>query len=149
MILYHGSSRKLIGEKLIPKQPHDVNNNYYNLIKGVYATDVKNAAIAMAIISSKGIIGSSLNINNKIPGTIYEGYPQQEFIYLYSINSENFRESGKHQFVSKNPVKPLKMEKLKIEDYLFLTRNANENEINEWNDKLKKWKEKNDTKNLS
>jgi hypothetical protein len=140
MNLYHGSPRELKGEKLIPTQPEDVNENSHNLLKGVYATDVKNAAIAMAIISCDGVNGASLDMRRKIPGIIYEGKPHQEFIYLHTLNSTGFKESGKHQYVSENSVKPIRTEKLKIEDYIPLIRKANDEEIKKWDKKLNEWK---------
>jgi hypothetical protein len=142
MNLYHGSPRELKGKELIPTQPEDVNENENNLVKGVYATDVKNAAIAMAIISCDGVNGASLDMRRKVPGIIYEGKPNQNFIYLHTLDSKGFRELGKHQYVSENPVKPIKTEKLKIKDYISFVRNADDEEKRKWNEKLNAWKKK-------
>jgi len=139
MKLYHGSARKLIGNKLIPKQGRDVYDNSENLHKAVYATDLRNAAIAMAIISCEGVRGGGLNIskNVAIPGIIYKGNPEQNDIYLYILDSKGFKptKKGGHQFISKEPVKPLKTEKLKVKDYAHLTRKANKKELNKFNNR--------------
>lgn len=128
-VLYHASSKNLIGEKLIPKQADDLEKRKENLFNGVYATDIKEVAIAMGIISSKGVISGSLQ-NKKPYGTIYEGKPEQEFIYLYYLPKNQFKLTppNKHQFVSEKPVKPIKIKKLKIEDYLVLIKYANPEE---------------------
>lgn len=136
--LYHGSSKKLIGKKLVPKQTIDLEKNPENIIKGVYATDIRDAAIAMAIICSEGVNYSSLDFEKykkgKSKGIIYKGTPKQNYIYLYSLPSETFAKSKgiAHQFVSKVSVKPLKIEKLKIRDYVHLIRKATKKEKERW-----------------
>lgn len=140
-ILYHGSSTAITGKELIPKQSNDLGQNPENLIKGVYATDIKDLAIAMAIISSKGVNWSSLSFSKyekgKSKSIIYKGYPLQKEIYLYHLPSTNFIQSKriKHQFVSKNKVKPIKFEKLNIKDYKHLFKKATEKEIANWKKK--------------
>lgn len=128
-VVYHGSARELSGSKLVPKQSRDLGNRKENLIKGVYATDLKGAAIAMAIISSKGVGCSSLK-NKKPFGTIYEGKPTQDYIYLYHLPKDKFfiTHPNKHQYVCVNPVKPIKIEKLKIKDYIHLIKFATDKE---------------------
>ncbi len=134
--LYHGSPKKLVGEKLIPKKPHDLGNRKDNLNYGIYATDLKESAIAMAIISSEGVHAASLNFSKdkKCKGIIYKGWPTQKEIYLYALNSEQFIQTGKikHQFLSNQPVKPLSIEKILIKDYLYLIRNATDKEKERW-----------------
>ena len=127
--IYHGSPKKLIGNKLIPKKATDLGNRKENLHTGVYATDIKEVAIAMAIISSKGVICSSLK-NNKPYGIIYDGWTEQRNIYLYSLSKKNFKNTppNKHQYVSETPIKPVKIEVLKIKDYLNLIRKATKDE---------------------
>ena len=143
MRLYHGSAKKIKGKFLIPKKPHDLGNQKENLIKGVYATDVKNSAIAMAIISSKGVISGTLNYKKK--SVIYEGWPKQKYIYLYHFPIQTFKRTSKesHQLVSKKSVKPIKIEKLNIKDYLKLVRKATKKEIENF---FKKYKIKRDKK---
>ena len=140
-IIYHGSPRKLEGELLLPKQADDLNKNPDNLSNAIYATDIKNAAIAMAIIKCEGISSSSLDINKKTQGIIYNGWPKQEHIYLCYLPQKIFTQSVKmkHQFISKEPVKPIKIEKLNIKDYLHLVRKATPEEIIIWKNKHDKF----------
>jgi hypothetical protein len=134
LILYHGSPNRLIGDKLIPKKGKDVNKerveNFHN---AVYATDVKNAAIVKAIISSKKVNGASLN-TQKGEGVIYRGWPNKKWIYLYSLPVDSFERTkeNSHQYISKNPVKPIKIEKLEIAKYLHLIRKASKKEVDGW-----------------
>lgn len=127
--LYHGSPKKLKGKFLIPSKPHDLGNKKENLVNGVYATDVKNSAIAMALICAKGAISGSLLYRKK--SIIYEGWPKQKYIYLYSLPVETFKEYPKksHQWVSVVKVKPVKAEKLKVENYLYLIKKATKEEV--------------------
>lgn len=134
--LYHGSPKKLIGEKLIPNKPNDLGNRKDNLNSGVYATDLKESAIAMAIISSEGVHSAGLNFaqSKNCKGIIYKGWPTQEEIYLCILNPKEFVQTGKikHQFLCQNPVKPLNIEKILIKDYLYLIRNATDKEKERW-----------------
>jgi len=147
MRLYHGSSKKLIGKKLIPKKPIDIDNKPSNLARGVYATDLRDAAIAMAIISCNGVRGASLGMgrNIKIPGVIYHGFPKQNYIYLYTLDSKGFKSigGGMHQFILEKSVKPIKTEKLKVKNYLYLVRKANKKEIKKFDKKLNEWRKTN------
>lgn len=129
--LYHGSVREIEGEYFRPKQPQDLEKNPDNLHIGVYATSEREVAIAMAIISCKGVNWASLSFKRKPYGIIYEGWPNQEFIYLYSLPSKSFRVSGGggKQYISAEPVKPLSVEKLVVQDYLYLVRKGTEEEI--------------------
>jgi len=132
--LYHGSIRKIKGNKFTPRQAEDLGKLPENLHKAVYATNVKEIAIAMAIISCKGVNGSSLSFKKKPYGTIYKGWPKQKYIYLYILPSDTFVQmggSGK-QWASFKPVKPLKVNKLKISDYLYIIRKATKKEIKRW-----------------
>lgn len=125
--LFHGSPKKLIGNKLVPKKAKDMEKVKENLHTGIYATDIKKLAIAMAIICSKGVNYSGLNFTRKnSKGIIYEGWPEQKEIYLYTLPSETFRRTGRiaHQFVSLLSVKPARTEKLFINDYKNLFRKS-------------------------
>jgi len=124
-ILYHGSPHKLIGKKLIPKKADDLEKNKYNLLKGVYASSIKNSAISMAIISAKGVFRSELKTHSKNPtGIIHQGWPKQKYIYLHILDSKNFKNlpRGSAQWISLKPVQPIKTEKLKILDYIYLIK---------------------------
>ena len=89
--LFHGSIRKIKGDKFIPKKPQDLEENPDNLLYGIYATSVKEVAIAMAIISCKGVNWASLSFNKKPYGIIYKGWPHQKYIYLYRLPIKSFK----------------------------------------------------------
>jgi len=56
---------------------------------GVYATDKKDAAIVMGIISGAGL--SSMHIyNGRAEGIIYTGWPKRDKVYLYVLPSKHF-----------------------------------------------------------
>jgi hypothetical protein len=137
--LYHGSPHKLTGDNLMPSKGEDSLDRPENNQLGVYATHVKEIAIAMAIVSSKGVIGAGLDDykQNKSPGIIHIGKPKQKYVYLYTLSPNGFKRtpSTKEQWISKKPVKPIKIERLKISDYENLIRYSKK-------DEAKKWKEK-------
>ena len=128
-ILYHGSVKKIKGQFLIPQKPQDLEREKENLLKAVYATDIKNSAIAMAIINARGVISGTLKY--KKMSVIYEGWPKQKYIYLYSLSSDLFKKNSKksHQWISASKVKPIKINKLEIKDYLKLVRKAKKKEL--------------------
>lgn len=139
--LFHGSANKIRGDKLLPQQAKDLHEKPENLYKAVYATDIKEIAIAMAIICNKGVIYSALDFKKKPFGIIYEGWPTQEEIYLYILPSETFKQEGGagHQYYSTEPVKPINLEKMSIKDYMYLIRKATDFERENF---LKKYGEK-------
>jgi len=136
--LYHGSAIKIIGDKLIPKKAKDVNKeNIDNNLKGVYASSNKKQATAMALHSSKGVKEGSLQMQKKkgkisIKNSIvYIGWPKQKYVYLYTLPSTTFKNipQGSPQWVSSKSVKPEKIEKLLVKNYLHLIRKATKKEI--------------------
>jgi len=128
--LYHGSVREIDGDKLLPKQATDLEERPENLHCAVYATSIKDIAIAMALISCKGVNCSGLGFKKRPFGIIYEGWPEQEYIYLYTLPSRTFKQEGGsgNQWRSIEPVKPSKVEKLKTNDYIFLVRKSTDRE---------------------
>lgn len=137
-VLYHGSGIKL--EELVPKKASCFNTKEGNLI-GVYATRLRNYAIAIALYSSKGDKGiGTVKINGRKAELVIEkGYPKQEFIYVYTLNTDNFENipQNSHQYISFVPVKPVKIEKLKTSDYLHIIRKANSDEKRIWRERIK------------
>ena len=140
--LYHGSAKKLKVNKLTPRPAKDLLNKPENLHTAVYATDIKEVAIAAALINCKGVKGSTLYFTTEKPyAKIYGGWPEQEYIYLYTLPSKTFIQEGGRgsQYYSEVPVKPLKVEKLAIKDYLSLINKATKKERENF---LKKYKSK-------
>ena len=105
----------------------------------VYATDRKDLAIVMAIIACKGVIGGSIDKykKSKLNARIYGNYPNQEFIYLYHLPVKTFKQTkiDKHQFVSLMAVKPIRTEKIRVQNYHHLLRPATKDETAKWNKK--------------
>ena len=141
--VYHGSGRELEGDKLIPKKATDLGDRPDNLLTGVYASDVKNEAIAMGILSCNSVKSSSCGVerkpSTKVKAIIYDGWSQQDYFYLYTLPSATFesRPTGSNQYISLTSVKPEKIERLKVKDYIHLVRRATEEEKKEWFGKYK------------
>ena len=137
--LYHGSPNKLIGKSLIPSKGYDSEDRPENNQLAVYAIDVSEIAIAMAMVSSKGVIGAGLDDYKpgKAPGVIHIGEPKQRYVYLYTLSPKGFKRtpSVKGQWISKKPVKPIKIEKLNIKDYKYLIRYSKKDEREKWKKK--------------
>lgn len=138
--LYHGSPRELIGDKLVPGQNTiDLGKNPDNLIKGVYASDIKEYAIAMALVQSKGVQSASVGVaNGKLNAIVYKGWPESDYIYLYTLEPTTFHErpKGSHQWISLQPIKPIKTEKLSVQENLYLIRRATNEELEVHNQKF-------------
>ena len=92
----------------------------------------------MGICTGRGVNGSSVGIRRKkskrIDATIYGGWPKHTYFYLYILSSKDFinKPRGSHQWVSLKAVKPEKIEKLKVKDYLYLIRKATKIEKEKW-----------------
>jgi len=136
--LYHGSSKKLFGGYLKPNKPNDLSDTKENKYCGVYAADLKDQALAMGIISGKaGTIGVT---DGKVSAVIYDTWPRNKYFYLHVLSSEKFRNQpkGSHQWVSLEPIKPEKTERLRVDDYRGLVRVASKIEVARWREKFKK-----------
>lgn len=136
LILYHGSPTKLIGDTLNPSQGTDSDERPENKQFGVYATDRKDLAIVMGILGCKDVLGGSMDEydNGKLNVRIYGDFPKQEFIYVYHLPSETFKQTkiDKHQFVSLVAVKPIKTQKIRVKNYTHLIRKATKDETDKW-----------------
>jgi restriction endonuclease S subunit len=128
--LYHGSSKKLQGNILVPKKAGGLGKKKDQQI-GIYATDNKTAAIAMGLISGTG--GSTLKSHGKkVEGVVYGSLPKSKFFYLCILPSNNFTKVDSWQWVSYKSIKPIKVEKLKVKDYAHLVRKATKEEKEKW-----------------
>jgi len=135
-VLYHGSSKKLVGSKLNPSWGDDSEERPENNLFAVYATDKRDTAIVMAMFSCKDVIGGSLDgyKNGKLIARIHGGYPKQEFVYVHHLPADTFEQTkiNKHQFVSLVPVKVIKTEKVRVSEYHHLARLATKDETDDW-----------------
>lgn len=140
-VVYHGSAIKIKGEELEARTPTDLGNKLNNLHTAVYATDIKEKAITMAILNNQEVKSSSLDFGRyPSKGIIYDGWPDENAeIYLYTLPSDTFinPEPRSSQWHSTKNVKPIKVEKLKIKNFIHLIRKANPKELEEWNKKYK------------
>ena len=129
---------KLKGNKLVPRKAEDIEKRAANILKGIYATNIRDAAIAMAIISDKSVKRSSLSFYPP-KGIVHEEWPRRKYFYLYTLPSDTFKEipKGSTQWVSFKPVKPIKIERLRVSDYIHLIRKATKKEEDAWNRKYK------------
>lgn len=140
--LWHGSSKEIENDKLLPREARDLGGNPENLFRAVYATDKKELAIAMAIIKCEGVKCSSLNFSGNPPyGIIYEGMPKQEHACLFKLPSKTFQEAGHkgRQWASLEAVEPLGTEEIVVKNHMHLVREATEKEKEEF---FKKYGEK-------
>jgi len=134
--VYHGSAKKIEGS-LEPRQSNDLENRPENLHKAVYAATDRNVAIAMAILGTGNIKGSSLLRGSAI---YYAGKPDPEaFVYLYVFPKDKFQQTANpRQYISKVQIEPLRVYKLKVKDYLHLVREANSEEKERFNELIQK-----------
>lgn len=139
LVLYHGSSNELVGETLNPSQGIDAEERPENNQFGVYATDRKDLAIAMAILGCKDVIGGSIDDyeEGKLNAKIYGDLPKQEHIYVYHLPIKTFKQTkiDKHQFVSLVAVKPNKIEKINVSDFEYLLKRGTEEETKKFIEK--------------
>jgi hypothetical protein len=131
--LYHGSGRKIVGS-LIPKKAKDLAETKENTLTGIYASDIKNEAIAMGIVSCKGVghasVGTPRANSKKVIAKIYTGSPKQRYFYLYTLPSKTFeaKPKGSHQWIAFKPVEPNKVERLLVKDYIYLIKKVTKKE---------------------
>jgi hypothetical protein len=129
--LYHGTRKKINGNKLEPRKSIGLGNKEKDKLTAIYATNKKNAAIVMGIISGAKL--SSMHFyGGKAKGKIYEGWPKRNEVYLYFLPSDSFTKLDSWQWASNQPVKFSKVKKLKTKDYLHLIRKATKKEKEDW-----------------
>ncbi len=94
--VYHGSRKKMKGNKLTPMKATDLGKIKDNSQIGIYASDFINEAVAMGILKLDGIRGGSIDRGKPqgipaIDAVIYGGKPKKKFFYLYILPSKNFK----------------------------------------------------------
>ncbi len=126
--LYHGSSHKLRGDYLKPRKSGDLGDNPDEKLKAVYATDRRGLAIGYAMLGLKGIKLSGLNDNRKRPpyAIIKVGWPNNlnQDLYIYKLSSKGFKrvKGEEHEYYSLKPIKPLKVEVIKLKITFIMLR---------------------------
>ena len=140
-LLYHGSGKNLEGSYLRPKRANDLGGKKANSYIGVYASDLKEEAIVMGIISGKTNAGAMVGVTKgKVSAIIYGNWPSNKYFYLHILSSEKFRNQprGSHQWISFKSVKPKETMRLKVDDYKRLVRRATKIERAKWREKFSK-----------
>lgn len=138
--LWHSSPKKL--KVLKPSRATGISKKE-DRQKKVYSTNKKDRAIVFGLISQKDVRGARLNFpNKKVIGTIFNGWPKQKYFYLYKLSSKTFKPIDEWQWVSDEKVKPIKIEKIKTSDYIHLVRKATLREKKIWEERIKKFEEK-------
>lgn len=128
--LYHGSSKKLQGNRLMPRKAAGLGKKKEQQI-GIYATHSRTAAVVMGLISGTG--GSELKIHGKkVEGILYSSLPKNKILYLYSLPSNKFAKIDRWQWISYETVKPVRVEKLKVKNYIHFIRKATKKEKEKW-----------------
>lgn len=127
-VLYHGSDRKI--KLLAPRVPRvDAEILAKN---AVYATDVKEIAMGVAIANSKRS-GSFGKYENGIHKALFHyGQPRMKYVYVHYLSPRDFAYNMKYEWISYKPVKPFKIEKLKVSDLGWLWRKASIKEFHEF-----------------
>ena len=140
-ILYHGSPKPLEGEELRLSQGKDDPIRPENNEFGVYAASRKDLAIIMAIYACEDCLGGSIDEyeNDKLNAVIYGDFPKQKYVYIHHLKKDSFKQLkiDPYQYVSPVPVKPIKTEKIKIEDYKHLLKKGSKEKEKEWLEKYK------------
>ncbi len=124
VLLFHGSSKKLVGDSLLPKKSQDLGDNPFEKLRAVYAADTRSLAIGYAITGCEGVELSGINDKRRRPPytIINIGWPTNlnTKIYIYTLSSKSFKrvKGEEREFYSLKPVKPLKTEVIKLKDYI-------------------------------
>lgn len=139
--VYHGSARNLVGARIKPQKAKDLSGKRENSYTGIYATDIRDHAVIMAILGSRGVNGSSLSLNDpEAKGIVYDGWPEQKEVFVYDLQSTNFRRTApnSHQWISFDSIKPSRIETINVNDYIHMVREATAEEKNAWIEKHSK-----------
>ena len=130
--LYHGSSSRF--DILMPNQASDFLNKSGNQY-GVFATSNRDVALAFALGTVPDATGGVMRVILSLDPVkmIYvHGYPDLGGKgYLYTLSSEKFERVDNLQWVCREPVKPLEILEINVDDYAHLFRYATEEEKRE------------------
>jgi len=132
--LYHGSAKEL--EILKPQKPFfDLKQNS---MKAVFATDSKEYALGMAAMASGKV--SAFRNHKTHQMNIIKGKPNlKATVYLYTLNSNDFKKINKNEYINTKEVKPLKIEEYKVSKLKHLWRQSDKQELKEFLKNRDKW----------
>ena len=120
--LYHGSRDKINGP-LEPRQAHDVGGAASSNQNAVYATPNRDFAIMMGL-AEKDAFTSVFHDQKPIQMVLYKGKLRKgQKLYVYKLPADTFQDThGAAEWISKEPVMPVGLEELNVNDYLHLAR---------------------------
>jgi len=140
--LYHGSSVKV--EILRPQQGHDWISQA-GCENAVYATSNRDVALAFALGAVPDETASVSRVmraqDTNPPKIVYvQGHPDFGGKgYLYMVSSEGFEHLGGETWLCREPVTPVDILEINVDDYLHLFRYATEEEKTEIERKPDYW----------
>lgn len=125
--LFHGSSRRynVLKPKLADDWRFEAGRHF-----GVYTTSNQDLALAFALGGVPDKTGTCHRIirekdRKPLKMTFIRGHPKFGCKgYLYKLSSRGFHHVGGDQWVCENPVKPIKIIEINVNDYLHLFRYA-------------------------
>jgi hypothetical protein len=127
-VLYHGSDKRI--SLLAPRVP--VTDVKISARDAVYATDEKEYAMGVALANSKHT-NSFGKFEDGVHKALFNvGRPRMKYIYVHYLSPRNFVHNRKDEWISYKPVKPYKIEKVKVADLGWLWRKASDEEFHEF-----------------
>ena len=110
----------------------------------VYATSNRDIALAFslgAIPDKNGNCGRLIDkkYDNGSKMIFYKGHPNFGGKgYLYKLSSQGFTYTGGTQWINLEPLIPIEISEINVDDYLYLFRYATEKELQQITDEMKK-----------
>ena len=132
--LYHGSSKRV--DVLVPHQAEDFLNPAGSEY-GVWATSNRDVALTFALGAVPDETGAVIRVMrpqdlNPIRMVFVQGHPNFGGKgYLYTVSSQGFEHVGGEVWICQNPVTPVEVLEINVDDYLRLFRYATEEEKRE------------------
>jgi len=132
--LYHGSSERV--DVLLPHQAEDFLNPAGSQY-GVWATSNRDIALAFALGAVPDETGAVTRIMrpqdlDPVKMVYVQGHPNFGGKgYLYTVSSDRFEHVAGEVWICREPVTPLEILEINVDDYLHLFRYATEEEKRE------------------
>jgi len=130
--LYFGSSQRY--EVLLPDQAYEKGGKKGS-VNVVGATSVRDIALAFALGAVPDETGQQDRVmdyqfeSGKTTMLYIKGHPNFGGKgYVYKLSPKGFKFTGGTQWVNPAPVKPVEVTEINVDDYLYLCRNATEEE---------------------
>lgn len=92
----------------------------------------------MGLTNQKG--SESFISHDKIKINFVKGKPKMKYVYLYYLDSKNFKKRRKNEYVSKQSVVPIKKERFRTSKLRYLWRKSNKHELTSFLKNRDKWR---------